>query len=127
MVSIRIWIRTQLFTSMRIRIQEAKDNEDPDSDPSQTLTLQKAEFFMKNILHVPCVTVGNLVDFLAPGPESGSAFLKQIRIQESQIHADPALAPDPQNKKIPHTVSNFKKLALSCTTPLGSLEARTIL
>jgi hypothetical protein len=55
-VGIRIgWIRIQLFISMRIRIQGAKQmrtHADPDPDPGQTLKSQKAEFFMKNILNV---------------------------------------------------------------------------
>jgi hypothetical protein len=44
---------------------------DPDSDPGQTLTLQKAEFFHEK--YTLC-TVGNLVNFLAPGSGSGSVL-----------------------------------------------------
>jgi hypothetical protein len=57
LVSVRIRIQIQLFTSMwiQIRIHGAKPmwiQADPDPDPGQTLLSQKLDFYMKNNLYV---------------------------------------------------------------------------
>jgi hypothetical protein len=78
-------------------------------DPDQTLREKKLDFDMKNILYEgnstpnvikhTCVGTkviskswkfGYLLVLVSPlRPESGSAFPKRIRIQKSQINADP--------------------------------------
>jgi hypothetical protein len=65
-----------------------------DPEPGQTSQSQKVEFSHKKYMRSKAGNPNDLlilVTFQAPG--SGSAFLKRIRIQDSQTNADP----DPQH------------------------------
>jgi hypothetical protein len=103
-MQVRIRIRTQLFTSMRIRIQGAK----PTWARIQILVIlsrrEKLDSEIKNILYLGNMSKniptkvqkagkgqGNLLiltNFLAPGSGSGFPIQIWIRINESKINAD---------------------------------------